>query len=617
MCGIYGYIGEHSAGQIIVKGLRSLEYRGYDSAGIAVIDNVGNINISKFGEHKSSIDKLTKSIKDDKFNGNIGIGHTRWATHGEISKKNSHPHSDSDNTVAIVHNGIVENYLEIKQRLESLGVKFSSQTDSEIIANYLSYEIKKGENLLKAVSKLKKVIRGNSSILAISILNPEEIIGIRLGNAGGIVVGLDDNATYISSDLSALLPRTNKILYLENQEIIKISNRNYKLYNSDLEEIDRSPQKIEVDKYDVDKGEYPHYMIKEINEQPNSIQSSIAGRINFSSNTVTLPEIDKKEINISEFNRIIFTGMGTSLHAAMYGAYIFENILGIASSAENSSELRYRNPVIDDKTLLIAITQSGETADTLSAIEHFKNKSCKVISIVESFGTEASRISDSTIRIKAGQEIGVAATKTLTSTMVTLIQLALFFNLDLNKSVGNTISSLIKDISILPSSISEVLNCETEIKKLGNSMSVYSNILYLGRGINISTALEGALKMKEIAYLHAEGYPAGEMKHGVNALLGSKMPTILIIPDDELFEKNLGTINEVKARGSKTLVITDSNSKDLRTLADDLIVVPRINNLLSPILFIIALQIIAYHTAISLNLDPDKPRNLAKTVTVE
>ena len=281
MCGIYGYIGEHSAGQILVKGLRSLEYRGYDSAGIAVIDNIGNINISKFGEHKSSIDKLAKSIKDNKFNGNIGIGHTRWATHGEISKNNSHPHSDSDNTVAIVHNGIIENYLEIKQKLESLGIRFSSQTDSEIIANYLSYEIKKGENLLKAVSKLKKVIRGNSSILAISISNPDEIIGIRLGNAGGIVVGLDDNATYISSDLSALLPRTNKILYLENQEIIKISNRNYKLYNSDLEEIDRSPQKIEVDKYDVDKGEYTHYMIKEINEQPNSIQSSIAGRINF------------------------------------------------------------------------------------------------------------------------------------------------------------------------------------------------------------------------------------------------------------------------------------------------------------------------------------------------
>lgn len=617
MCGIYGYVGDQQAVDFLIDGIRRLEYRGYDSAGVAIIGPNGSINVVKRGKHKSSIKLLSKILTNSENPGTLGIGHTRWATHGTISEVNAHPHTDPEKRVAIVHNGIVENYLEIRSDLRSKGFNFVSETDSELIACLIADEIKKGESLLDSVMNLKNCIRGNSSVIAVSVNNPKEIIGIRMGNAGGIVIGLENNAGYVSSDVSALLPNTNKITYLENGELVRLSSSSYSIYDFSGKKINRELQKVEIDDYDTGKGNFSHYMIKEIYEQPHAIQASLSGRINFHSRVVDFDEITKSAINIKNFNRIVLTGMGTSLNAAIYGAQIFEKILGVQSSAENSSELRYRDPVFDEKTLLIAITQSGETADTLSAIGHFKKKSCSVISVIETLGTQASRVSDCTISIRAGKEVGVAATKTLTSTMSTLFQLALYFASAGNKLSSEFLHNALNDIALLPSAISKILDCEGHIKKLAENISHSSNLLYLGRGINIATALEGALKMKEVAYIHAEGYAAGEMKHGVNALLGPDMPTVMIVPDDHLYEKNLGTINEVKARGGRTLIITDSESHQIKGLADDLIVVPRISNELSPIIFMIPLQLLAYHTACQLGLDPDRPRNLAKTVTVE
>ena len=600
MCGIFGYLGEKEAVQILVNGLKRLEYRGYDSAGIGVL-NHKQIFLVK---GKGNISNIYPPENPLEIKGTIGIAHTRWATHGEPNEINAHPHGDCKNEVIVIHNGIIENYTTLKKILEKEGHKFLSETDSEVLAHLIE-KFYTGD-LENAVAKTLKLVEGTFGLLVMH-KNDEEIIAAR--RSSPLIIGLANNEIFVASDAAPIMDYTNKVIYLEDDDIVSIKKSGYTIKNLKEEEITRDVHEIKWTLDQIEKNGFKHFMLKEIFEQPEAIKNVLRGRIK--------DEIVKLTVNLdaNKINRIVITACGTSWHSALIGKHLIEKLCSIPVEVDYASELRYRNPILTENDLLLLISQSGETADTLAALKEAKAKNnIKTIGIVNVVGSTISREVDSGIYLHAGPEIGVASTKAFTSQVMALLLLALFIRQQKNLPIDK---NLIQEISLLPEKITEILNNSEKIKKIAEVFKESTNFLYLGRGINFPVALEGALKLKEISYIHAEGYPAAEMKHGPIALIDENMPVVFLATNGTVFEKVLSNMQEVKARKGRIITITDRDDETIKRLSDYIIIVPKTAEEISPILNAVPLQLLAYHIADLRNLDVDRPRNLAKSVTVE
>ena len=599
MCGIIAYIGNKDIVPLLLNGLRKLEYRGYDSAGLCVLSG-NELNVVK---KRGKISEFAKQPELKKMSGNIGISHTRWATHGEPNEINAHPHLDCKKEIAIVHNGIIENYHTLKELLEKENHKIVSDTDSEIIAHLI--EKFYSGNLKEAVIKALKLVEGAFG-LAVIHKNEEKIIAVRRGSP--LILGIGNKEMFVASDVPAVLDYTKKVIYLQDDEIAEITRDDYSIGNLDGKRIDKKIHKIKWTIDQIEKGQFKHFMLKEIFEQPQVLENTLRGRIKDNKIKLTL------DLDLNSMNRIIITACGTSWHSALIGKYIIEKITGIPVEVDYASEFRYRNPVIKKDDLVIVISQSGETADTLAAIKEAKSKKAKTLGIVNVVGSSITREVDSGIYLHAGPEIGVASTKAFTCQISVLLLLALYIRqkkgLELDKE-------LLQELSVIPQKIGPILEKSDEIRELSKEFKESRNFLYLGRGINFPVALEGALKLKEISYIHAEGYPAAEIKHGPIALIDKDMPVVFISPKDYSYKKTLSNMEEIKARAGRIIAIMNEEDEKLNKLTRFLFKIPKTRDELSPIISIIPLQLLAYHIADLKGIDVDKPRNLAKSVTVE
>ena len=613
MCGIVGYIGDRNATPIILEGLEKLEYRGYDSAGIAVIQDK-KIEIRR-GSGK--ISQLINLVKDQPIIGSPGIGHTRWATHGEPSKKNAHPHIGYNGKVVLVHNGIVENYLEIKKELQDKGVKFISDTDTETIVHLIEKHLDTGYSFEESVRKTLERIKGAHGIVAISTNDPEKIIAARIGNAGGVVIGLGEGENFIASDIPAILSHTNKMVFLDSEQMAVITRNDVHITSVDGEFITHKVETINWDPVSAVKGNYRHFMQKEIHEQVRSTTDTLAGRIDFNHEKIILPKLNIDKSFVQKINNIKIIACGTANNAGMVGKYLIEEIAKIPVEVDIASEFRYRDPIINKNTVVLVISQSGETADTLAAMEEARIKGAVVWSIVNVIGSQAMRLADGYISMQVGPEIGVASTKAFTAPLIDLYLLAVMLA-DMKGLLSvKQRRSLIGDISRVPDLVSTCLNREDDVFQVANDLKDYEHILFLGRGINMPIAYEGALKLKEISYMHAEAYPAGEMKHGPIALIDKRMPVLAIMLKDKWYEKMLSQVEQVKARGGKMIIVANDGDDKVTGIADEILWIPEAPWMVNPILAVIPLQILAYHIAALRGLDVDQPRNLAKSVTVE
>ena len=614
MCGIVGYLGYRNAQDVIVSSLQKLEYRGYDSCGLAILNSENKIEYMKTA---GKINDLKEMLIEYRIPGNFGIGHTRWATHGKPDDRNAHPHSDGDSSVWIVHNGIVENYQELKTELEYKGYKFKSETDSEIIAFLISDLLKQEYSFVESVEKTAEVITGSHSVLAMADKDMRKVIGFRKGHAGGLVVGYGNDEMFIASDMSAIGEYTNKLVYLESDQLVILDDNSasYKDIGGGYFEPDHSF--IEVPDTHFSKDDFDHYMIKEIIEQPRSIYNSLSNKIIFNDDKIEFEDFILPNDFTKDINRIILTGMGTSLYACEVGQYFIESLANIPCQTEDASELRYKDSPIDENTLLISVTQSGETADTLGAMSLFQTKGCKQILISNSVGSAASRIADIEININSGIEIGVASTKSFTGSILSLLFLAIKLGTDKSTLSIPEAESLILDSTKLPDLMNQVVEMNPQIEMMAKKYSKYNHFLYLGRGLNKPVAFEGALKLKEVSYIHAEGYSAGQMKHGPIALVDNNIPVIAMALTDSYYEKMRNTIQEIKARSGILIGLVTKGNYDLDGLLDDVIEIPECPKYLTPFLTIIPLQLFSYYIALELGYDVDQPRNLAKTVTVE
>ena len=614
MCGIVGYLGYRNAQDVIVSSLQKLEYRGYDSCGLAILNSENKIEYMKTA---GKINDLKEMLIEYRIPGNFGIGHTRWATHGKPDDRNAHPHSDGDSSVWIVHNGIVENYQELKTELEYKGYKFKSETDSEIIAFLISDLLKQEYSFIESVEKTAEVITGSHAVLAMADKDMRKVIGFRKGHAGGLVVGYGNDEMFIASDMSAIGEYTNKLVYLESDQLVILDDNSasYKDIGGGYFEPDHSF--IEVPDTHFSKDDFDHYMIKEIIEQPRSIYNSLSNKIIFNDDKIEFEDFILPNDFTKDINRIILTGMGTSLYACEVGQYFIESLANIPCQTEDASELRYKDSPIDENTLLISVTQSGETADTLGAMSLFQTKGCKQILISNSVGSAASRIADIEININSGIEIGVASTKSFTGSILSLLFLAIKLGTDKSTLSIPEAESLILDSTKLPDLMNQVVEMNPQIEMMAKKYSKYNHFLYLGRGLNKPVAFEGALKLKEVSYIHAEGYSAGQMKHGPIALVDNNIPVIAMALTDSYYEKMRNTIQEIKARSGILIGLVTKGNYDLDGLIDDVIEIPECPKYLTPFLTIIPLQLFSYYIALELGYDVDQPRNLAKTVTVE
>ena len=614
MCGILGYTGTQPAAQILLDGLSRLEYRGYDSTGIAIVGPDGKHVIHNSAGKLSS---LKTSLGNNLPDGIIGIGHTRWATHGGPTDFNAHPHMDCKNDVIVVHNGIVENYVELKEELISSGHIFTSQTDAGCIPHLIESYLAKQYSLEDAVRETTHRIRGSNAAVVISKQDANAIVAFRLGNAGGIVVGYGDNEMIVASDLPALIPHTKDVVYLANKEIVRLTRTTaqYSMINGDS--IQKNSIRVPYEAIHSAKGEYKHFMAKEINEQPEAVLNTLRGRVSFDNNKVEFEDFPFSVKEVCEFNRIVIVGMGTSLHAAMVGRTWMESLTGITTEVDNSSEFRYRNPIIDSKTLFISLSQSGETADTLAAMEEAERKGARQITLCNYAGTQTTRIADGTILIRAGLETGVAASKTFLCSMTALYLLALDIAIKRGTIEQDRLQNMIKELSRLPHMLGTLLSNQKQYEKLSKQYYKCTDFLFLGRGINYPIAMEGALKLKEISYIHAEGYPAGEMKHGPISLIDENMPVVVLIPQDSLYEKLLNNINEVKARGGIVIAVANEEDNNIDDKSDQIIRIPKASSMITPMLMSVPMQLLAYHIGVRRGCDVDQPRNLAKSVTVE
>ena len=611
MCGIVGYIGNKKASNIVIKGLKRLEYRGYDSAGLSTMED-NNIFTSKCKGKISDLESLP-TIKNHL--NYCGIGHTRWATHGEPNISNAHPHNDTDNIFSLIHNGIIENHYSIKEYLSSKGVKFKSDTDTEVLVQFISYIYKtKKLDFYNTVKVVLKEVKGTYGIVVMCKDEPEKLVAAK--NGSPLLIGIGDEEHFLASDASAILDETRNIFYLEDGEIAEVKKASYKVTHIEHnQEIIKDIKEIEYSLDQIEKGNFKHFMLKEIYEQPKAIEDAIRGRIDLG-NSVKLGGIADYVDRILESDNIFITACGTSWHAAQIGSYLLEDILHKPVKVEYASEFRYRNKSINEKSLLIAISQSGETADTLAAVSKAKEKNALTLGIVNVVGSTIARETECGIYMHAGPEIGVASTKAFTAQVVILL---LFANLLAQRKNIDKSKSYLKDLKDTPHLIKDILNLSDQIYEIAKEYSEASNFLYLGRGYQFPVALEGALKLKEISYIHAEGYPAAEMKHGPIALIDKLMPVVVIVTKNG-FDKILSNIQEVKSRGGKIIAITTIDSKALKDLSDHYIFLSNsvnVLNAITPILTSVPLQLLAYHIAVLKGCNVDQPRNLAKSVTVE
>lgn len=613
MCGIVAYIGGQDATPIVVDGLRKLEYRGYDSAGIAILDD-GKIEIRRVA---GKVEFLEKLIEKNPVQGSTGIGHTRWATHGAPSELNAHPHLGMAGRIVIVHNGIVENYLSLKEELISEGVDFKSETDTETIAHLIEIFYNETNDLSSAVQKALKMIKGAHGLVVMSTVEPEKLITARLGNAGGVAIGVGEDEMYIASDIPAIVSHTRKIVFLESGQLAIVRRDGFTVQDLEGKQIQAEVQNIPWDPISAEKGKYRHFMQKEIHEQVRSLSDTLSGRIDFENYRIILPGLNLTEEKARKIKKIFITACGTAAYAGMVGKYLIEHIARIPVEVMVASEFRYCDPILDADTVVLAISQSGETADTLAAMEEARKKGASLWSIVNAIGSQAMRVADGCISMQVGPEIGVASTKAFTAPILDLYMIAVFLA-DLRGVINEQRRlELVKDLLSVPSLVEKALETEKAIKEIASRYKDTKGALYIGRGVNMPIAYEGALKLKEISYIHAEGYPAGEMKHGPIALVDESLPVVVIATQDPWYDKMISQIEQAKARSGKVLAVATKGDELIPTIADDIFWIPKTPWLLSPAVTIIPLQLFAYHIAALHGLDVDQPRNLAKSVTVE
>lgn len=613
MCGIVAYIGTRDATPIILNGLKRLEYRGYDSAGIALIEK-GKIEIRRAAGKLANLEML---VTQQPAKGAPGIGHTRWATHGAPSERNAHPHIGNMERVVVVHNGIVENFLELKDELSAEGTVFHSDTDTETIVHLVERYQAGGSNLVESARKTFQRIEGAHGVVLISTEEPDKIVCARIGNAGGVVIGLGEGENFIASDIPAILEHTRRVIFLESRQMAILTKDSVRVETLEGKEITPVIHTVSFDPVAAEKGEYRHFMQKEIHEQVRALTDTLAGRADFEKGKIRLPDLNLSAEQAKNIHKIYITACGTAAYAGMVGKILIEKIARIPVEVVIGSEFRYNDPIIDEHTVVLAISQSGETADTLAAMEEGRKKGALIWSIVNAVGSQAMRVADGSIAMQSGPEIGVASTKAFTAPLVDQYMLAVLLA-DLRETIDpKTRRQLVADLRLIPDLVSRTLMRETAIEKIAHSLKDIRDCLYLGRGINMPIAYEGALKLKEISYVHAEGYPAGEMKHGPIALIDENMPVVCIAPNDPWHEKMISQIQQAKARKGRVVALATDGDSLIEEMADHTIWVPDCPWMLSPVITVIPLQLLAYHIATIRGLDVDQPRNLAKSVTVE
>ncbi len=612
MCGIVGYIGQGNATEVIVEGLRRLEYRGYDSAGLVVLEG-GSLEVRRAPGKLADLAKLLKSSPSQ---GQVGLGHTRWATHGKPSEANSHPHADCGASLAVVHNGIIENYLPLKQRLVAAGHVFRSETDTEVIAHLLEAHLAAQKDMLDAMRSTLAELRGAYALAVISVTTPGHLYVAKHG-AGSVVIGLGPHGVLVASDIPAILPHTRDVIILEDGELATLSRDGVEIQTLAGTHVERVPTHITWDTADAQKNGYPHFMLKEIHEQPQAVTDTFRGRLVDEQTAVSLPDLGLTSEEIGRLQRVVLVACGTSYNAALVARFMLEELAELPVEVDIGSEFRYRHLVLGPDTLVVAISQSGETADTLGAVKAAKACGAPVVAISNVVGSALSREARATLYTHAGPEIGVASTKTFTATVTVCYLLALALGRERGSLSALDARKRIEDLLEVPVALAAAISLNPHLPELARILSPFAHFLYLGRGINHPVALEGALKLKELSYVHAEGYAAGEMKHGPIALIDQRVPVLAIAPRDQSYDRILGNVEEVKARGGRVIGVGHQGDTELANRVDHTLVVPPVADLLSPLLTIVPLQLLAYHIALVRGCNVDQPRNLAKSVTVE
>ena len=614
MCGIVGYIGKRQVFPILIKGLKRLEYRGYDSAGVAMINDNGDLSVYKT---KGKVADLERFCEDKDISGTVGIAHTRWATHGEPSSVNAHPHYSESKNIAIIHNGIIENYADLKKKLVADGVKFRSDTDTEVIVQLIEYiQTRKNVDLLTAVRFALTQLIGAYAIAVLDKRDKDQIIAAR--KQSPLVIGIGEDEFFLGSDATPIIEYTDKVVYLDDDNIAVIRRgEDLKVVNTLNDTLNPEICTVDLDLGQIEKGGFPHFMLKEIFEQPECLENCMRGRINVEANNVTLSAVIDYRRQLLAAKRVIIVACGTSWHAGLIGKQLIESLCRIPVEVEYASEFRYRNPVIDSSDVVIAISQSGETADTLAAVNLAKDNGAFVYGVCNAIGSSIPRDTDTGSYIHVGPEIGVASTKAFTGQVTVLLMLALSLGKEKGTITNEQYSKIVSELCTVPEKMKSLLKLNDRISELSKTFTYASNFLYLGRGYNYPVALEGALKLKEISYIHAEGYPAAEMKHGPIALIDSDMPVVVIAPHDEMYQKVLSNIQEIKARKGKVIALVSKGDDTISKIADEVIEIPQTLECLEPLVASIPLQLLAYHIAVCKGKNVDQPRNLAKSVTVE
>ncbi len=607
MCGIVAYLGKKQSLPILINGLRRLEYRGYDSAGVAILDNKKIKKVKAIGK----IDNLANKVKEENLVGTVGIAHTRWATHGGVTEANTHPHSGCTDDLVIVHNGIIENYREIKTKFLA-GHEIKSETDTEILAHLIEVFYK--GNLLEAVQSALHEVQGTYGLVAMHTSEPDKIIAARLGSP--LVIGVGEDEYYVASDTSPMLAYTRNVIFLDDGEVAEISRSGLQIYNLEAKSIAKNTETIDWDEEQAQKQGFPHFMLKEIHDQPTVFMDAIRGRFDLENGTAHLGGLNMTEEEMRRVNRVVFLACGTSSYAAMVGKFAFERLAGIVSEVDIASEFRYSDPIVDENTLVFALSQSGETADTLAAVREAKRKGAVVRGVINVIGSTIARECGGGTYIHAGPELAVASTKAYTNTIAVLLLYALQFGRNRRLSLA-TGKRLLEAILEIPEKMQEIFAQDEKIKALAEKYLKYHDFYFLGRGVNYPVALEGSLKLKEISYCHSEAYPAGELKHGPIALLSEDFPVIVLLTKNQLYEKMINNTQEIKARKAPIIGIATVGDETVQEVANDVIFVPPTMELLEPLLNTVPLQLFAYHLAVKLGRDVDRPRNLAKSVTVE
>ena len=612
MCGIVGYVGDKQAVGIIVDGLKRLEYRGYDSAGIAVLDG-GVLHVRRAPGRLKALESV---LAERQLGGSVGIGHTRWATHGRPSEENAHPHTDCRGSLVVVHNGILENYLELKERLQAEGHAFLSDTDTEVLAHLIEHHLARAGSLERAVRLALGEVRGSYAIGVVATASPDRLVVAKQG-AGSVVVGLGKGETFVASDIPAILAHTRNVVILEDDELAVVTAAGADITTIDGRAVSRAPVRITWDPVMAEKGGYRHFMLKEIYEQPRAITDTFRGRLDLEAGDVRLPELNLDEAATRAIQRVVLVACGTSWHAAMLARAMIERLAGITAEVDLASEFRYRDAIIGPDTLVVAISQSGETADTIGAVRAARLKGSPVVAITNVVGSALARESTGLLQMHAGPEIGVASTKAFSTMIVAGYLLAVWLGRQRGALTPEETKKCLHDLVEIPRLVEQTLELDGAIAELARQLSGARDFLYLGRGLQFPIALEGALKLKEISYIHAEGYAGGEMKHGPIALIADQLPVVVLVPRDSSYERMLGNMEEVRAREGMLIAITHPNDRAVASKAAHVIEVPPAAELLAPLVTVIPLQLLAYHIALRRGCDVDQPRNLAKSVTVE